>query len=68
MPLFIYLYLVAQNQIVSEMAKQDITICIDAYPDPDADVFRIGAADDSACSPTPTTRSSRFPNSSMPRM
>ncbi|WP_225336411.1 nucleotidyltransferase domain-containing protein [Halomicrobium urmianum] len=28
------------------MAKQDITICIDAYPDPDADVFRIGAADD----------------------
>ncbi len=32
--------------MVSEMAKQDITICIDAYPDPDADVFRIGAADD----------------------
>nr|WP_199242175.1 nucleotidyltransferase domain-containing protein [Halorubrum sp. SD626R] len=31
---------------MSEMAKQDITICIDAYPDPDADVFRIGAADD----------------------
>jgi predicted nucleotidyltransferase/biotin operon repressor len=28
------------------MAKQDITICIDAYPDPDIDVFRIGAADD----------------------
>mgnify|MGYP002761188472 FL=1 len=28
------------------MAKQDINICIDAYPDPDADVFRIGAADD----------------------
>jgi predicted nucleotidyltransferase/biotin operon repressor len=27
------------------MAKQDITVCIDAYPDPDADVFRIGAAD-----------------------
>lgn len=28
------------------MTKQDITVCIDAYPDPDADVFRIGAADD----------------------
>ncbi len=28
------------------MAKQDITICIDAYPDPDVDVFRIRAADD----------------------
>ncbi len=28
------------------MAKQDITVCIDAYPDPDTDVFRIGAADD----------------------
>lgn len=28
------------------MAEQDITICIDAYPDEDADVFRIGAADD----------------------
>ncbi|WP_182022198.1 nucleotidyltransferase domain-containing protein [Haloquadratum walsbyi] len=28
------------------MAKQDINICIDAYPDPDVDVFRIGAADD----------------------
>jgi predicted nucleotidyltransferase len=28
------------------MAKQDITICIDAYPDPDTDIFRIGAADD----------------------
>jgi len=35
-----------KNQIVSEMAKQDITVCIDAYPDPDTDVFRIGAADD----------------------
>jgi predicted nucleotidyltransferase len=31
---------------VSEVAKQDITVCIDAYPDPDTDVFRIGAADD----------------------
>jgi len=28
------------------MAKQDIKVCIDAYPDPDTDVFRIGAADD----------------------
>lgn len=28
------------------MAKRDITICIDAYPDTDTDVFRIGAADD----------------------
>lgn len=28
------------------MTKQDITICIDAYPDIDADVFRITAADD----------------------
>jgi predicted nucleotidyltransferase/biotin operon repressor len=28
------------------MAKQHITVCIDAYPDPDTDVFRIGAADD----------------------
>jgi len=28
------------------MAKQEITICIDAYPDTDTDVFRIGAADD----------------------
>jgi len=28
------------------MAKQDITVCIDAYPDADTDVFRIGAADD----------------------
>jgi predicted nucleotidyltransferase len=28
------------------MAKRDITVCIDAYPDPDTDVFRIGAADD----------------------
>lgn len=31
---------------MSEMPKQDITICIDAYPDTDTDVFRIGAADD----------------------
>nr|WP_233565487.1 hypothetical protein [Halorubrum sp. Atlit-26R] len=28
------------------MAKQDITVCIDAYPDQDTDIFRIGAADD----------------------
>ena len=28
------------------MAKQDIAVCIDAYPDQDTDVFRIGAADD----------------------
>lgn len=42
----IYLYVVAQNQTVSDMAKQDIVVCIDAYPDPDTDVFRIGAADD----------------------
>lgn len=28
------------------MAKQDVTVCIDAYPDGDVDVFRIGAADD----------------------
>ena len=28
------------------MTKQDITICIDAYPDADVDVFRIGAADE----------------------
>ncbi|TKX83289.1 HTH domain-containing protein, partial [Halorubrum sp. SS5] len=28
------------------MTKQDITVCIDAYPDQDTDVFRIGAADD----------------------
>ena len=28
------------------MAKQDITVRIDAYPDPDTDIFRIGAADD----------------------
>jgi predicted nucleotidyltransferase/biotin operon repressor len=31
---------------VSETVKQGITVCIDAYPDPDTDVFRIGAADD----------------------
>nr|WP_114578708.1 nucleotidyltransferase domain-containing protein [Saliphagus sp. LR7] len=28
------------------MAQQDITICIDAYPEADTRVFRIGAADD----------------------
>lgn len=28
------------------MAKQDITVCIDAYPDVDTDVFRVSAADD----------------------
>lgn len=28
------------------MAKRDIKICIDAYPDTDTDIFRIGAADD----------------------
>ncbi|WP_128906758.1 nucleotidyltransferase domain-containing protein [Halorubrum amylolyticum] len=28
------------------MTKQDIRICINAYPDLDTDVFRIGAADD----------------------
>lgn len=28
------------------MTKRDITVCIDAYPDPDTDVFRIEAADD----------------------
>ncbi|GAA5476448.1 hypothetical protein Hhis01_03884 [Haloarcula hispanica] len=44
--LLLYLYAVAQNQIVSEIAKRDITVCIDTYPDPDTDVFRIGAADD----------------------
>jgi predicted nucleotidyltransferase/biotin operon repressor len=32
--------------MMSEMVKQDITVCIDAYPDPDTDVFRVGAADD----------------------
>lgn len=31
---------------MSEITKQDITICIDAYPDTSTDVFRIGAADD----------------------
>jgi len=31
---------------VSEITKQDITIRIDAYPDTDSGVFRIGAADD----------------------
>jgi len=28
------------------MAQQEITVCIDAYPDADIDIFRIGAADD----------------------
>ena len=28
------------------MAKQDIKVCINAYPDQDTDIFRIGAADD----------------------
>lgn len=28
------------------MAERDITVCIDAYPDAETDVFRIGAADD----------------------
>ncbi|ELY90170.1 DNA polymerase beta domain-containing protein region [Natrialba hulunbeirensis JCM 10989] len=28
------------------MAQQNVTICIDAYPDAETDVFRIGAADD----------------------
>jgi len=28
------------------MAQQGIKICIDAYPDADSDIFRIGAADD----------------------
>jgi len=28
------------------MTKQDITVCIDAYPDTDTDIFRIGVADD----------------------
>lgn len=41
-----YLYLVAQNQIVSEIMEQDITVCIDAYPETDTEIFRIGAADD----------------------
>jgi predicted nucleotidyltransferase/biotin operon repressor len=31
---------------MSEITKQEITICIDAYPDTGTDVFRIGAADD----------------------
>lgn len=31
---------------MSDTEKRDITICIDAYPDADTDVFRIGAADD----------------------
>lgn len=42
----IYLYDVAQNQTVSETTKRDVTVCIDAYPDTDVDIFRIGAADD----------------------
>ena len=31
------------------MTKQDITVCFDAYPDPDTDVFCIGAVDDIRC-------------------
>lgn len=31
---------------MSEIAQRDITVCIDAYPDTDTEVFRIGAADD----------------------
>lgn len=31
---------------MSENKKQDITVCIDAYPDMGTDIFRIGAADD----------------------
>lgn len=31
---------------MSEIPKQDITVCIDAYPDADTDVFRIQVADD----------------------
>ena len=31
---------------MSEIAGRDITVCIDAYPDAETDVFRIGAADD----------------------
>ena len=41
-----YLYAVAQNQIVSDSKKQGVSIRIDAYPDPDTDIFRVGAADD----------------------
>lgn len=41
-----YLYLVAQDQIVSEITKQHIKVCIDAHPHGEADIFRIGAADD----------------------
>jgi hypothetical protein len=40
------LYLVARDRTVSEMAKRDIAVCIDAYPDSNTDVFRISAADD----------------------
>lgn len=40
------LFLVAQNQIVSDLAEQDVTVCIDAYPDSEVDIFRISAADD----------------------
>jgi predicted nucleotidyltransferase/biotin operon repressor len=37
---------IAPNRIVSDMAGQEITVCIDAYPGPNTDIFRISAADD----------------------
>lgn len=42
----IYLYAVAQYQTVSEMAKQEMAVCIDVDPSEDIDIFRIHAADD----------------------
>jgi len=51
------------------MAKQDITVCIDAYPDPTPMSFASAPrTTSSACSSTPTTRSSRSLNSSTPRV
>jgi catalase (peroxidase I) len=44
--IIICLYLVAQYQTVSEMKKQDITVCVDPCPDTDTGIFRIEAADD----------------------
>lgn len=41
-----HLHLVAQYQTVSEIKKQDITVCVDVYPAADTGVFRIEAADD----------------------
>jgi len=41
-----YLHLVAQNQTVSEIAKQNWSVCIDVPRDGKPDVFRISAADD----------------------